>query len=68
MNIGESALIFLATNLRSVRHILSMLLFPSQIKKAKVTTVTVILASLFLVYISPSANAEQSTILGTTGS
>ena len=44
-----------------------MLLFPSQIKKAKIATVTAILASLFLVYISPSANAEQSTILGTTG-
>ena len=44
-----------------------MLFFHLQIKKAKVTTVTAILASLFLVYISPSANAEQSTILGTTG-
>jgi hypothetical protein len=67
MNIGERASTFLATNLRSFRHIFSMLLFPSQIKKAKIATVTAILASLFLVYISPSANAEQSTILGTTG-
>ena len=34
----------------------------------RTNVISVILASLFLIYISPSANAEPSTVLGTTGS
>jgi hypothetical protein len=36
-------------------------------KNDRTSNVAVILISLFLVYNSPSANAESSTILGTTG-
>jgi DNA-binding beta-propeller fold protein YncE len=36
-------------------------------KELRTGVISVILTSLFLVYVSPSANAAESTILGTTG-